>query len=205
MVMVEDARQSVAECPADVAGGFKPNKKMNPVWGRESTGGVRLVLVHAADQIVGHPYVECPMFPACQDVNVVHDPPSGVMDSGLRPSKSVKPTWMAGPGMTAERMLNKNSIACRWNLWRFGYNRNQSRASPPPDTDLSASRPLDRARGIRPSTWRVQPAGDRGGGHAHGSSRWQVAAWVSGRRRILHASSSGRTNKLINSDFGSTR
>src|ERR1700730_14087868 len=98
----------------DVVVAFKPNKKMNPISRRESAPGLRLVLVHATDQIVGHPYVEGPMFPACQDVNVVHDTsirgyafravipgrglyppgpesittsltrPSGVMDSGLR-------------------------------------------------------------------------------------------------------------------------
>src|ERR1700730_14828225 len=57
----------------DVVVAFKPNKKVNPVSRRESAGSVRLVLVHATDQIVGHPDVERPMFTACQDVDVVHD------------------------------------------------------------------------------------------------------------------------------------
>ena len=38
------------------------------------------------------------------------------MDSGLRPSKSVKPTWMASPGMTAERLAPSKrnaSPSCR--------------------------------------------------------------------------------------------
>jgi hypothetical protein len=46
---------------------------MKSVLRRESADGVRLVLVHATDQIIGHAYVECPMFPACQDINVVHE------------------------------------------------------------------------------------------------------------------------------------
>ena len=45
---------------------------------------MRLVLVHPTDQIVGQPYVECPMFPARQNVNVVHDTSRPeVINSGL--------------------------------------------------------------------------------------------------------------------------
>ena len=57
----------------DVVVAFKPNKKMNPVSRRESAGGVCPVLIHATDQVVGHPNIECPVLPACQDVNAVHN------------------------------------------------------------------------------------------------------------------------------------
>ena len=57
----------------DVVVAFKPNKKMNPVSRGESADRVRLVLVRAADQIVGHPDIKSPMLSACEDVNVVHN------------------------------------------------------------------------------------------------------------------------------------
>jgi hypothetical protein len=42
------------------------------------------------------------MFPACQDVNVVHDITAWGYGFRVPASKSAKPTWMAGPGMTGE-------------------------------------------------------------------------------------------------------
>ena len=38
------------------------------------------------------------------------------MDFGLRRSKSAKPTWMAGPGMTAERLApsKPNATPAEW-------------------------------------------------------------------------------------------
>src|SRR4051812_36266677 len=58
---------------ADVVATFKPDEQVNPISRCEPVGGVRLVLVHATNQIVGHADVECPVFSACEDVNVVLD------------------------------------------------------------------------------------------------------------------------------------